>query len=899
MTDKGVSFTVTHEPCPRSRALFVLDETFSFLKGGTKKERDNEWKKRYDAFCRSLDLPYDKACIDPARLMYLPALAKDADITQHEFRIIAGRMVDIYADAAIEKASGNAYGSSRPNGSTGSSEVAPGDDNPFVAASKGVPGVHNSAGTGQVRSGERFKPKTTGLLEFIAKYPDFDPIMMLADHAPQDFRGRNNTDTKIEFMCPYEEGHSSSDPEQVPFFVSTENEGRWHMGCQTDGCKTHGDGDRLYFLDALIQKYDIPPMTVFGYSPSRCAAIDKKIAVSDVAQAEKKDDIKAQFEALTPELTEAENIACLEILKGMTSEFERTKHIKIMSDRTGLPASTFRRDLKTLTEREDEEDKDSEVDPQRGVELGQIWARWPFPTQCDVLRRIIAKKNAKALRLFKRPEGEVARLVRPSGDKPYIAYMNHDAWTNELNKMASYHCVDEGGYVTVRPLHSQLQAAIRGETDLDIPVLKRITDIPLYAADGTLRTRPGYDPVSKTYLVPGFKIIEPPGVGDVTEDHLNDAIHILRVEAMNDFPFSDIFDGTETAPIYGDDVDSDGHKLPNPDRGASSFANMLGLILHSFVDAMIDGPKPSYHIDKPKMATGAGYLMNVATIIRTGAAASVTTLADTEDEIRKEIVASRRSGGEFLFFDNINKRISSSAIAAYETATTFEGRILGISENAKIPTDVPVIFAGNNLDFTGEHYRRKVPIRMDAGTANPRERTYFKQKHLMTWLKANRSRMVWAVYVLVNNWLQEGKPAPVKDLHFASYDEYPRVIGGILDAAGAGGFLDNHRAYFAAKNNEDTGETELAVKSYEAFGDAIWFTTAEMFDVGKDKFTGKWSIECVPLDTRDDGKAIHQLSRYIGKHMEGNTFQIHDKSWKLAVDATASPKRWRWIFNPE
>lgn len=93
-TEEGVVILVKHNPMPKFRAVFPLEEPFVFAKrGGSQKDAIAEWKERYAGFCTELGLFFDETCVDPARLFYLPRHAKNTDV--HGSWLITGAPVNL------------------------------------------------------------------------------------------------------------------------------------------------------------------------------------------------------------------------------------------------------------------------------------------------------------------------------------------------------------------------------------------------------------------------------------------------------------------------------------------------------------------------------------------------------------------------------------------------------------------------------------------------------------------------------------------------------------------------------------------------------------------------------------------------------------------------------------
>lgn len=222
----GVTYVVHHAPMPRFRVLFVLDKSFVFAqRGNSQAEAIQEWKERYAGMSTQLGLPYDRSCVDPSRLMYLPRIAPDANIADHLiWPTPGGSMVDI---DAVRR-------------------VIPGrdEDDPDAA-------VFTALGQ------ERIKTQTPGLFKFVAEHGlDFQAADWLQAIAPEDVRPGGSGD-KINFRCPNEDGHSVITPDDAAFMVSNGDgaSGFW-MGCHHDTCKGESGGDRVWYLDRLCKNYE-------------------------------------------------------------------------------------------------------------------------------------------------------------------------------------------------------------------------------------------------------------------------------------------------------------------------------------------------------------------------------------------------------------------------------------------------------------------------------------------------------------------------------------------------------------------------------------------------------------------------------------------------------------------
>jgi hypothetical protein len=189
------------------------------------------------------------------------------------------------------------------------------------------------------------------------------------------------------------------------------------------------------------------------------------------------------------------------------------------------------------------------------------------------------------------------------------------------------------------------------------------------------------------------------------------------------------------------------------------------------------------------------------------------TEAHDEDEWRKRITAVLRDGAQFVLLDNLKAPLNSAHLAAVLTSDDWTDRILGKSETVRIPNRAAWVATGNNLRMDGDIVRRTVWVRLDARTDRPWERDGFQHDPFMPWVRANRHELVWALLVVVQNWLVSGRPK-WGGKPMGTFESWAETIGGILAAAGIKGFLENREALYEYAD----GETE----EWRAFTAAWW-----------------------------------------------------------------------------
>ena len=199
----------------------------------------------------------------------------------------------------------------------------------------------------------------------------------------------------------------------------------------------------------------------------------------------------------------------------------------------------------------------------------------------------------------------------------------------------------------------------------------------------------------------------------------------------------------------------------------------MALLLLGFLRAMVDGPTPLHLIEKPTPGTGATLMVDAIATILTGAGASVMTEGRDDEEWRKRVTAKLRQIPSIVLIDNLRHKLDSSAVAAALTAPFWEDRILGVSEMARLPIRCLWIATGNNPEFSNEMARRLVRIRLDAHVERPWQRAGFRHPDLMTWVRANRARLVAACLTLCQAWIAAGRPRGTRTI--GSYENWAQV----------------------------------------------------------------------------------------------------------------------------
>lgn len=318
---------------------------------------------------------------------------------------------------------------------------------------------------------------------------------------------------------------------------------------------------------------------------------------------------------------------------------------------------------------------------------------------------------------------------------------------------------------------AQFARYISAIPEVDLPPINRVVDVPVFTEDGEL-TKPGYNAGGGgVFYIPKFRTT---GIR-WSKKAADQALAFIKEDLLGDF----IFDGE------------------------ADFAHALCIMLQPFVRDLIKGPTPLYPIDAPTAGSGKGLLAACLAMPAMGVLPA-SPEAESPAEWRKRITTALVSGRPFLLIDNVNEKMDAGTLAAAVTADVWNDRLLGGNTEIDRPNRATWVLTGNNLAASAEIVRRGVSIRIHPHGEHPEEYTGFEKEDLKGWASENRQRLIRAALTVCMRWVREGRPPGSKSL--GSFESWARVMSGILETNGVGGFLDNREQFRRAadENREPT-----------------------------------------------------------------------------------------------
>jgi hypothetical protein len=850
-----MKYHLHHAPMPKSRVMFVLSEPFDFTAGSSQRVRMDEWKELYAKVSDWLGVAYDSSCTDPSRLMYTPRRPAESEVGEgrHEIILFDGDFLDL---------------SAVPETSTFAANFTK-----FAEEEK----VHHTF-------------ETPGLMAFAKKCPDFDIMGFMESMLPDEKRGHSTDPDKAEWACPNEDSHTKQDANDRGFFVSTNGE-YWHAQCLHDGCKQSSQDDRLWYLDKLCVKAGITDARELeAWSASAQEFDQKDVAAEKVA--DDPDALKDAVEAINKDSTPEEIDAVLLALGKVASSLYVESSLRHMVQNTGkrFTAAILKKrmaELKkaTLVSQASQSEVDElgiPIPPKDLSKSAPIWREWGYKIGMEATLKQLLKANDKDPFLFTRTDGTLARLIETQdlhGHALRIEKLAPPQLAAVVNKRLHFKKIDRDAQ---RPIDSACENQIVSDLCFDEnppwPTLRGVSRVPVFTADGTIRTERGYDPVLRVYVDPQEDWLPVPDT--VTDDDLQDALAWLH-ELVRDVPFSDAFDEPEELRQMTSTIGDDGWPIPNWKRGHASRLHYFAMILQTFVRYAIDGSCPAYHIDKHDHGEGGTLLANMLSIIVEGKNATATALPVRDEEINKTVTTALVEGAPILLFDNIpSGKVSSPEMALALTAGQWKARLLGTNVNAYVPILNVWVWCGVNLRFHDELVRRNIPIKINSKVANPsmRDAKMFKHNPGEKYALENRKQLVWACCVLIRNWYQQGNPEAEMPISLNSFTDWSRVMGGIFHAAGLDGFLDTVGIYQRLHKSEGVVSPGALAALYKRAGTEL-FTATQALEYLKNPF-GAIEFE-LPIQGNSEAGLAASLGRWLSKDVMGKTLEIESEAGEL------------------
>ena len=322
-----------------------------------------------------------------------------------------------------------------------------------------------------------------------------------------------------------------------------------------------------------------------------------------------------------------------------------------------------------------------------------------------------------------------------------------------------------------------------------LPVLDRITEVPVFCSDGTLITDAGYHETARLYYSPATGLEVGAIPDNPTPEQIQNARSLILDDLLCDFPFVD----------------------------ESDKSHAVALFLLPCCRDLIDGPTPNHLVESPTPGTGKDLLIEVCLRSALGPSALGTlSQATNEEEWRRRLTACFRQPSGSIHIGNITKPLNSGALAAALTAKRWDDRVLRTNDLISLPVRHVWTTTGNNPILSSEIARRSIRIRIDAQLERPWERSNFKHSNLSKWTEKNRANLLRGGLILIQAWIAADKPS-FTEKSLGSFESWSNVMGGILEVAGIQGFLRNLHEFYEVSDPESKSWKQFVASWWDNF----------------------------------------------------------------------------------
>lgn len=259
----------------------------------------------------------------------------------------------------------------------------------------------------------------------------------------------------------------------------------------------------------------------------------------------------------------------------------------------------------------------------------------------------------------------------------------------------------------------------------EIPYLNGVIHAPTLRADGSILEIPGYDEVSGLYFHSNNEIFKSVSKNP-SKDETIEALDKLKW-VFKDFPFD----------------------------GDASLSVTISATLTALIRRSLDFA-PLHGFTAPKMGSGKSLLTEVISLIATGRGMTALSYANDEAEEKKRILAVLMEGDPIVCYDNVEDPFGSPTLCSVLTSKEYKDRILGVSKNARVPTNTLFLATGNNLTFVGDITTRVVLCKIDSKDERPESREFDVNLH--KYIPEHRAELVHAGLTILRAYHCAGYP---------------------------------------------------------------------------------------------------------------------------------------------
>lgn len=241
--------------------------------------------------------------------------------------------------------------------------------------------------------------------------------------------------------------------------------------------------------------------------------------------------------------------------------------------------------------------------------------------------------------------------------------------------------------------------------------------------------------------------------------------------------------------------------FPMPGRDERGISQALSVFIAAFITPFVLGmlaPEdlvPMFVFCSNRQGSGKSLLVKIILWALYGKSSAILFGRD-EDELRKLLDTEALANEPFLFFDNVKRSLKSQALDMWITQPSWKGRRMGGQTGFEVPKQSVIYISSNHPKVDKDSDRRSLFCELFSEHVDISSRNFDRVLN-DSWLKRPevRSDILSAVWSLVVNWDQKGRPAGPRSL--ASFESWAALVGGICTAAGLPDPIDRSESVVA------------------------------------------------------------------------------------------------------
>jgi putative DNA primase/helicase len=269
-----------------------------------------------------------------------------------------------------------------------------------------------------------------------------------------------------------------------------------------------------------------------------------------------------------------------------------------------------------------------------------------------------------------------------------------------------------------------------------------VTTNPVLRPDGSLLSRPGYDPETQLYLMP------------------DKALPALQVPERPTRAQAETALGKLAGLLTG-------FTFAEPADRAVALSLILTVVARSSM------PVAPLHLIRAHAAgTGKSHLVDTATAIATGRHCPVITAGQTREESEKRLGALLRESVPVISLDNCSSDLEGELLCQLTERPTVRTRILGVSEAPEYECRSTLVATGNNVGPRGDMVRRTLICNLDSDVERPELRRFAFDP--VERVLADRAGYLSAAYCVIRAYQIAGSPVVCEPI--GSYGKWTSMV---------------------------------------------------------------------------------------------------------------------------